>query len=100
MSGKQFFLDRYAKLGWQFKELTVQTLSVRINQINAKAKKTSQTDFEVWALVLEKVPFLPDRILGNYVKSFSGRNSRIPAWNVLYSRSSSSNSRYSFHSIT
>ncbi len=57
MSGKQFFLDRYAQLGWQFKEPQFK-LSVRINQTNAKAKKIPDR-LRSLGVVLEKVPFLP-----------------------------------------
>jgi NOL1/NOP2/sun family putative RNA methylase len=37
MSTKQFFLDRYAKLGWTFKEISLRQ-SIRINQTIAKGK--------------------------------------------------------------
>ena len=37
MSGKQFFIDRYAELGWKFKEVQLRQ-SIRINQTNAKSK--------------------------------------------------------------
>jgi len=57
MSGKQFFIDRYAQLGWQFKEPPFK-LSVRINQTNAKAKKIPDR-LRNLGVVLEKVPFLP-----------------------------------------
>jgi NOL1/NOP2/sun family putative RNA methylase len=56
MSGKQFFLDRYAQLGWKFKEPKPQ-LSIRINQINAKAKKLPER-LRGLGVELEKIPFL------------------------------------------
>jgi NOL1/NOP2/sun family putative RNA methylase len=57
MSGKQFFLDRYAQLGWEFKE-TQPKLSIRINQINAKAKKLPER-LRSLGVDLEKIPSLP-----------------------------------------
>ena len=56
MSGKQFFLDRYAQLGWEFEEPKPK-LSIRINQINAKAKKIPER-LRSLGVILEKVPFL------------------------------------------
>ena len=56
MSGKQFFLDRYAQLGWEFKEPKPQ-LSIRINQINAKAKKLPER-LRGLGVELKKIPFL------------------------------------------
>ena len=56
MSGKQFFLERYAQIGWQFKEPQFK-LSVRINQTNAKAKKIPDR-LRNLGVILEKVPFL------------------------------------------
>ena len=56
MSGKQFFLDRYAKLGWEFKEPKPK-LSIRINQINAKAKKIPERLHSL-GVELERIPFL------------------------------------------
>jgi hypothetical protein len=38
MSGKQFFVNRYAQLGWKFKEAESRQ-AIRINQTNAKGKK-------------------------------------------------------------
>jgi NOL1/NOP2/sun family putative RNA methylase len=56
MSGKQFFLDRYAQLGWEFEEPKPK-LSIRVNQINAKAKKIPER-LRSLGVELEKVPFL------------------------------------------
>jgi tRNA (cytosine40_48-C5)-methyltransferase len=56
MSGKQFFLDRYAQLGWEFKEPKPK-LSIRINQINARAKKLPER-LRKLGVELEKIPFL------------------------------------------
>ena len=56
MSGKQFFIDRYAELGWQFKE-TQLTQSIRINQTNAKAKNLP-VRLRKLGVDTEKIPFL------------------------------------------
>ncbi len=56
MSGKQFFLERYAQLGWKFQEPKPK-LSIRINQTNAKAKKIPER-LRSLGVELEKVPFL------------------------------------------
>jgi NOL1/NOP2/sun family putative RNA methylase len=56
MSGKQFFIDRYAQLGWKFKETQVKQ-SIRINQTNAKGKKLPER-LQSLGVELEKVPFL------------------------------------------
>jgi len=57
MSGKQFFIDRYAQLGWQFNE-TQLTQSIRINQTNSKAKNLP-VRLRKLGVDTEKVPFLP-----------------------------------------
>ncbi len=56
MSGKEFFLDRYAQLGWEYKEPKPK-LSIRINQINARAKKLPER-LRKLGVELEKIPFL------------------------------------------
>jgi tRNA (cytosine40_48-C5)-methyltransferase len=56
MSGKQFFLDRYAQLGWKFKE-PQQKLSIRINQTNTKAKKLPER-LRSLGVEVQKIPFL------------------------------------------
>ena len=57
MSGKQFFINRYAQLGWKFKETKLRQ-SIRINQTNAKGKKLPER-LRSLGVELEKVPFLP-----------------------------------------
>ncbi len=57
MSGKQFFIDRYAQLGWKFKDPQLK-LSIRINQINSKAKKLPERLHNL-GVELQKIPFLP-----------------------------------------
>jgi NOL1/NOP2/sun family putative RNA methylase len=58
MSAKQFFLDRYAKLGWTYRETQLKQ-SIRINQTNAKGKKLPER-LRGLGVELEKVPFLTE----------------------------------------
>ncbi|MGD0203429.1 MAG: RsmB/NOP family class I SAM-dependent RNA methyltransferase [Candidatus Bathyarchaeia archaeon] len=58
MSGKQFFIDRYAELGWKFKETELRQ-SIRINQKNAKGKNLPERLHSL-GVALEKIPFLPE----------------------------------------
>ena len=57
MSGKQFFIDRYAKLGWEFREIELKQ-SIRLNPINAKAKNLPER-LRKLGVDTEKIPFLP-----------------------------------------
>ena len=56
MSGTQFFLDRYAQLGWKYKEPKPK-LSIRMNQINARAKKLPER-LRSLGVEVQKIPFL------------------------------------------
>ena len=58
MSGKQFFIDRYAELGWKFKETELRQ-SIRINKTNAKSKNLPERLHSL-GVALEKIPFLPE----------------------------------------
>jgi NOL1/NOP2/sun family putative RNA methylase len=55
MSGKQFFVDRYAQLGWKFREAHLKQ-SIRIHQANAKGKNIPER--LSLGVELVKVPFL------------------------------------------
>ena len=57
MSQKQFFIDRYAKLGWTYRETKLKQ-SIRINQIDIKGKKLPER-LRGLGVELEKIPFLP-----------------------------------------
>jgi NOL1/NOP2/sun family putative RNA methylase len=57
MSGKQFFINRYAQLGWKFKETKLRQ-SIRINQTNTKGQNLPER-LRSSGVDLEKVPFLP-----------------------------------------
>ncbi len=56
MSGREFFLDRYQKLGWKYQEPHIKQ-AIRINQTNAKGKNLVQR-LERLGVHLEKIPFL------------------------------------------
>jgi NOL1/NOP2/sun family putative RNA methylase len=56
MSGKQFFISRYAQLGWEFKETKIRQ-SIRINQTNAIGKKLPER-LRTLGVLVAKVPFL------------------------------------------
>ncbi len=56
MSAKQFFIDRYAELGWAFREVNLKQ-SIRINQTNVKGKNLPDR-LRGLGVELEKIPFL------------------------------------------
>ena len=56
MSGKEFFVDRYAQLGWKFEDAKPRQ-AIRINVTNAE-KKNLEERLQTVGVVLEKVPFL------------------------------------------
>jgi NOL1/NOP2/sun family putative RNA methylase len=56
MSGKQFFTERYAQLGWTFREVKARQ-AIRLNQVNAEGKNLPERLHSI-GLTLEKVPFL------------------------------------------
>ena len=64
MSGKDFFLSRYEKLGWQYQEPNVKQ-AIRINKTNTKGKHILER-LEHLGVELEKVPFLEQ---GYWVKN-------------------------------
>jgi tRNA (cytosine40_48-C5)-methyltransferase len=57
VSGKEFFTDRYERLGWQFQEVTLRQ-SIRINNANAKPQKLAPR-LEALGVHLQKIPWLP-----------------------------------------
>ena len=58
MSSKQFFVNRYKKLGWTYKEVKLKR-AIRINTMNAN-RDTIVKRLESLGIVLEKIPFLED----------------------------------------
>jgi len=57
MSGKQFFVNRYQKLGWNYKQVKLRQ-AIRINTMNAGRNTVSR--LESLGISLEKIPFLED----------------------------------------
>ena len=58
MSSKQFFVNRYKKLGWSYKEVKLKR-AIRINTMNA-SRDTVVKRLESLGISLEKIPFLKD----------------------------------------
>ena len=56
MSGKKFFIDRYEKLGWSFREVKSRQ-AIRVNESNAKGKNVIER-LKHDGVTLEKIPFL------------------------------------------
>ena len=70
MSGKQFFTDRYAELGWKYREVKLRQ-SIRINQINVKTKNLPER-LGTLGVEVEKIPFLPSGYWVNQTKVSAG----------------------------
>ena len=56
MSGKEFFVDRYRQLGWEFDDVQPRQ-AIRINFTNAKGKNLEER-LQTIGVQLEKIPFL------------------------------------------
>ncbi len=56
MSGKQFFVDRYKKLGWSFREVKARQ-TIRINKSNAKGKNVVER-LKHDGVTLDEISFL------------------------------------------
>ncbi|HLN88620.1 MAG TPA: RsmB/NOP family class I SAM-dependent RNA methyltransferase [Candidatus Binatia bacterium] len=56
MSGKEFFLDRYERLGWKYQEVTLKQ-SIRINNMSSKGKNLIPRLGNL-GVRLQKIPFL------------------------------------------
>jgi NOL1/NOP2/sun family putative RNA methylase len=56
MSGKEFFLDRYERLGWNYHEVTLKQ-AIRFNNMNAKGKNLIPRLADL-GVHLQKIPFL------------------------------------------
>ena len=56
MSGKEFFVDRYEKLGWSFREGKARQ-AIRINESNAKGKNVLER-LKHDGVTLDKIPFM------------------------------------------
>jgi NOL1/NOP2/sun family putative RNA methylase len=57
MQGKEFFVSRYAQLGWEYQEAELRQ-AIRINTANAEGKNL-QERLRANGIQLEKIPFLP-----------------------------------------
>jgi len=58
MSSKEFFVNRYTKLGWTYKEVKLKQ-AIRINTMNTN-RDTVVKRLESLGIALEKIPFLED----------------------------------------
>jgi NOL1/NOP2/sun family putative RNA methylase len=58
MSGKQYFVKRYKKLGWTYRQVNPK-LSIRINTINA-SRNVVVNRLKSLGIALKKIPFLTD----------------------------------------
>ena len=58
MSGKQFFVNRYQKLGWTYRQIKLKQ-AIRINTMNSSKDNVVQR-LESLGIVLEKIQFLED----------------------------------------
>ena len=56
MSGREFFLDRYERLGWKFEDVEPKQ-AIRLNTINVKGKNLEER-LEGNGVRLERIPFL------------------------------------------
>ena len=56
MSGKDFFVDRYRQLGWEFEDVQPRQ-AIRINSVNSKGKNIEER-LRAIGVKLEKIPFL------------------------------------------
>lgn len=59
MSGRQFFIDRYRKMGWEFEDVGSKQ-AIRINVSNAKNLSDAVKRLRNRELVLSKISFLQD----------------------------------------
>jgi NOL1/NOP2/sun family putative RNA methylase len=56
MSGKDFVVDRYRQLGWEFEDVQPRQ-AIRINSVNSKGKNLEER-LQAIGVKLEKIPFL------------------------------------------
>ena len=74
MSGKEFFVDRYKQLGWDFKEDVQPRQAIRINVTNTKGKNIEER-LQNNGVQLEKVPFLK-----TLASSDASNHITVPGW--------------------
>jgi NOL1/NOP2/sun family putative RNA methylase len=59
MSGRQFFIERYKEMGWEFEDVGSKQ-AIRINVSNAKNPSEAVERLRDRQLILSKIPFLQD----------------------------------------
>jgi tRNA (cytosine40_48-C5)-methyltransferase len=57
MSGREFFVDRYRKLGWEYREVSIRQ-AIRISITNSKNPSDVEKRLRGLGLILSKIPFL------------------------------------------
>jgi NOL1/NOP2/sun family putative RNA methylase len=57
MSGKQFFIERYEKIGWKYKDVKLKQ-AIRVNAVNAEKPEELIERLESLGIMLEKISFL------------------------------------------
>ncbi len=57
MSGREFFVDRYRRLSWEYREVNVRQ-AIRISIVNSKNPSDVEKRLRGLGLVLSKIPFL------------------------------------------
>jgi NOL1/NOP2/sun family putative RNA methylase len=57
MSGKQFFIERYEKIGWKYKDVKLKQ-AIRVNAVNAEKPEELIERLESLGITLEKISFL------------------------------------------
>jgi NOL1/NOP2/sun family putative RNA methylase len=57
MSGKQFFIERYKKMGWKYKDVKLKQ-AIRVNSANAEKSEKLIERLESLGITLEKISFL------------------------------------------
>ncbi len=56
MSGKQFYVNRYGRLGWRFREVRVKP-TIRISTFNSNSHSDVEKRLQALGLLLSKIPF-------------------------------------------
>ncbi|RJS68544.1 hypothetical protein CW693_04285 [Candidatus Bathyarchaeota archaeon] len=89
MSGREFFIGRYAKLGWKYKDVKPRQ-AVRINSMNVSEKKVVKR-LESLGVELERIPFLKNGYWFNRSEFSVGATTEYPFRVLLHSRGCGSN---------
>ena len=95
MSGKEFFTNRYERLGWQYREVTLKQ-AIRINNTNAKGKKLLPRLVSL-GVNLQKIPFLDSGYWVLDSKVSAGATAEYLPRYVFYPGSSCPNPSFRLH---